>query len=145
MKTSGYLTANELDALCATEIMGWTLCEVPGCNDMTHQTDAFTERNGSIFVTAKDWPQGWFSPSSDLRDAWAVMDKVTAGDPSLCFNVCTDNPRHTVVYVHRLIGMQLLCKIDRVVSHEVGETAPQAIVQAVLRAKGFQVGWKDEP
>lgn len=108
-----------LDRLCATRIMGWELEATPYPND--HRN--FWNKGSGVL----DTPEGCWQPTRNIAQAWECLEK--SGYPY----VIDSYPAKP-----DLAPRCILLLIDRDVEARA-ETAPLAIVMAVLKAKGIEV------
>ncbi len=114
------MTNEEMDRLCAEKVMGWTYNPKLLYHGEKIGYDAGYDEP---FL-----PTYSYTPTRNIAQAWELLEKMEGH----------------VWDVWRLGGnMSFACRITKwdsmeVLSHENGETAPLAIVRAVLKAKW---GW----
>ena len=122
--TPANLTDEELDALVATEVMGWekraALPEVD-INHPLYWFDADGER--------QKWVYGWF-PSTSIADAWEVVEKFGYYESNNC------------AHQHTWYLEQMPVQAGQKFAKASAPTAPRAICLAALRAVGW--GWGGE-
>ncbi len=117
----------ELDALVATEVMGWrrtitgTLCD--------------------SWVDARGWPTGWgdydgervFEPSTDIAAAWQVVERLN----TLGYDVQVDSYEHGTMW-SAILYKGLRGEGEQIEGPTTFTTAPHAICLAALKAVGVE-------
>jgi hypothetical protein len=98
----------ELDRLVAEHVMGWE-----------YKWDGWIT-NYNIWISD-------FSPSTDMSDAWLVVEKIKGEDH--------------FVNLYNTITKEWYCKVETTDKKKFAyaETAPLAIVKASLKAKGVEI------
>jgi hypothetical protein len=108
----------ELDALIADKVMGWEKCN-----------ESYLYFDGVIFRTLELTSYGKFEPSTDIADAWLVVEKLR--DKNLEIHLESQyNSFGERVY---------FCEFSNILVAKEAETAPLAICLAALKACGVEV------
>lgn len=110
----------ELDALVAEKVMRWTPVEHP--DKLAGQTGAFypIKFGGGIYRE----PGGPWSPSTDIRDAWEVVEKMLSEGRSITLQALEEGDPERWWDV----------SVDEAVAEKI--SAPHAICLAALKAVG---------
>lgn len=141
--------SRELDALVATEIMGWKLVEDPTHSSLTGAMVAIKEHGVKMFMwhlrpNVFSGEKAW-QPSIDIANAWEVVDKMYADGYVFLFHHNRPNAEPEIVRGIAATFYHPSTVAERSYEWARAKTAPLAICLAAREARKRETPQVDLP
>lgn len=117
---------NEIDVLIGSEIMNWTKERLPNNDEGLPYTAEFWTKDGE-----KQIPANFFNPSTNIKDAWKIVEKLSYGSSDINFSM----ENHYMGYWAQFT----LEDSEKPFESNAQATAPLAICAAALKIRGIEL------